>query len=104
MINQTTKNKIEALHQQYINLATGNEPLLKEIALAEIPEMVYNSNAIENSTLSLEDTEKILAGSSLERKVNVREIVRSQKFGNTDRNLIRKKQIKIQYQTDFRFT
>ena len=48
MINQTTKDKIEALHQQYIHLAKGNEALLKEITLAEIPEMVYNSNAIEN--------------------------------------------------------
>jgi len=28
MINQTTKDKIEALHQQYIHLAKGNEALL----------------------------------------------------------------------------
>jgi hypothetical protein len=62
MINQTTKDKIEALQKQYMGLVKDNEPLLKEIALAEIPEMVYNSNAIENSTLTLEDTEKILAG------------------------------------------
>jgi hypothetical protein len=61
MINQTTRDKIEILHRQYLNLAKGNESILKEIALAEIPELVYNSNAIENSTLSLEDTEKILA-------------------------------------------
>jgi Fic family protein len=74
MINQTTKHKIEALHKQYTSLAEGNETLLKEIALAEIPEMIYNSNAIENSTLTLEDTEKILAGGSLDRNVNVREI------------------------------
>ncbi len=39
-----------------MDLVKGNEVLLKEIALAEIPEMVYNSNAIENSTLTLEDT------------------------------------------------
>ena len=48
MINQTTKDKIEALHQQYIRLAKDNESLLKEITLAEIPEMVYNSNAISS--------------------------------------------------------
>ncbi|MFT3902622.1 MAG: Fic family protein [Niabella sp.] len=47
---------------------------MKEITLSEIPELVYNSNAIENSTLTLEDTEKILAGSELDRKVNVREV------------------------------
>lgn len=74
MINQTTKDRIESLCNQYINLAKGNEIFLKEIALAEIPEMVYNSNAIENSTLSLEDTEKILSGGSLERKVTIREV------------------------------
>lgn len=74
MINQTTKDKIQELHRQYIDLAKGNSSVLKEITLAEIPEMVYNSNAIENSTLSLEDTEKILSGGDLNRKVNVREI------------------------------
>lgn len=36
--------------------------------------MVYNSNAIENSTLTLRNSEKILAGGSLERKVSLREI------------------------------
>ncbi|MBL0332547.1 MAG: Fic family protein [Chlorobi bacterium] len=95
MINQTTKNKIEALHQQYINLATGNEPLLKEIALAEIPEMVYNSNAIENSTLSLEDTEKILAGSSLERKVNVREVYEAKNLAKLTETLLEKNKSKF---------
>ena len=69
-----TKDKIEALRQQYLNLAKGNESLLKEIALSEIPELVYNSNAIENSTLSLEETEKILSGGSLGRNINVREV------------------------------
>ena len=95
MINQTTKNKIEALHQQYINLATGNVPLLKEIALAEIPEMVYNSNAIENSTLSLEDTEKILAGSSLERKVNVREVYEAKNLAILTETLLEKNKSKF---------
>jgi Fic family protein len=64
VINQTTKDKIDSLQKQYASLVKGNDSLLKEIALAEIPEMVYNSNAIENSTLTLEDTEKILAGDS----------------------------------------
>jgi len=88
MINQTTKDKIEALHQQYINLAKGNEPVLKEIALAEIPEMVYNSNAIENSTLTLEDTEKILAGGSLNRKVNVREVYEAKNLAKLNETLL----------------
>lgn len=38
MINQTTKDKIQVLHQQYLSLVKGNESFLKEITLAEIPE------------------------------------------------------------------
>ena len=40
----------------------------------EITEQVYNSNAIENSTLSLEETEKILLQIDLDRYINEREI------------------------------
>jgi Fic family protein len=90
MINQTTKDKIEALRLQYINLIEGNEPLLKEIALAEIPEMVYNSNAIENSTLTLEDTEKILSGGILGRKVNVREVYEAKNLATLTETLLEK--------------
>lgn len=90
MINQTTKDKIQALHFQYLNLAKGNESVLKEIALAEIPELVYNSNAIENSTLSLEDTEKILVGGSLERKVNVREVLAAKNLAKIVESLLEK--------------
>ena len=95
MINQTTKDKIEVLHQQYINLAKGNEPLLKQIALAEIPEMVYNSNAIENSTLTLEDTEKILSGGSLERKINVREVYEAKNLAKITETLLEKNKLKL---------
>lgn len=40
----------------------------------EIPENVYNSNAIENSTLTLKETEKILLDQELSRDVSVREV------------------------------
>ncbi len=90
MINQTTKDKIQELHRQYIDLAKGNSSVLKEITLAEIPEMVYNSNAIENSTLSLEDTEKILSGGDLNRKVNVREIYEAKNLATITETLLNK--------------
>ena len=90
MINQTTKDRIEELHKQYLYLAKGNETVLKEITLAEIPEMVYNSNAIENSTLSLEDTEKILAGGSLDRKVNIREVYEAKNLAKLTESLLEK--------------
>lgn len=90
MINQTTKDKIKVLHQQYMQLAKGNEAVLKEITLAEIPEMVYNSNAIENSTLTLEDTEKILLGGSLDRKVNIREVFEAKNLAKLTETLLEK--------------
>lgn len=88
MINQTTKDKIEALFQQYQVLAKDHEAILKEITLAEIPELVYNSNAIENSTLSLEDTEKILSGGQLAGKVNVREVFEAQNLAKLTESLL----------------
>lgn len=90
MINQTTKDKIKVLHQQYMQLAKGNEAVLKEITLAEIPEMVYNSNAIENSTLTLEDTEKILLGGSLDRKVSIREVYEAKNLAKLTETLLEK--------------
>jgi Fic family protein len=90
MINKTTKDKIEELHQYYSYLAEGNGTVLKEIALAEIPEMVYNSNAIENSTLSLEDTEKILSGGNLRREVNVREVFEAKNLAKLTESLLEK--------------
>ena len=95
MINQTTKDKIQALHLQYLNLAMGNESVLKEITLAEIPELVYNSNAIENSTLSLEDTEKILAGGSLARKVNVGEVYEAKNLAKLTESILEKNKSRI---------
>ncbi len=88
MINQTTKDKIDALHQQYILLTKGNEAALKEITLAEIPELVYNSNAIENSTLTLEDTEKILSNGHITRSVNVREVFQTKNLAKITESLI----------------
>lgn len=95
MINQTTKEKIEALQKQYLRLAKGKKKLLKEIALAEIPEMVYHSNAIENSTLSLEDTETILAGGHLRRKVDVREIFEAKNLAKITEMLLDKEKQRL---------
>ena len=66
--------KIIELREGYYNVLPGKESLLKMIAEAEIPEQVYNSNAIENSTLSLEETEKILLHIDLDRFVSEREL------------------------------
>ena len=51
-------NRINSLRERYYKAATGKASLLKLISETEIAEQVYNSNAIENSTLTLEETEK----------------------------------------------
>lgn len=65
---------IHSLRERYYKALPGKESLIKIINEAEIPEHVYNSNAIENSTLSLEETEKILLQIDLNRFVSEREI------------------------------
>ena len=68
------KKRIQALKEEYDALRPVKESLLSMIDDVEIPENVYNSNAIENSTLTLEETEKILLEQTLSRNVSLREV------------------------------
>jgi len=72
--NNPAKKYIQELKAQYDFLRQGKESLLAMIDEAEIPENVYNSNAIENSTLTLKETEKILLEQELSRDVSLREV------------------------------
>ena len=65
---------IQSLRDRYYRTLPGKEELVRTITEAEIPDHVYNSNAIENSTLTLEETEKILLQIDLDRFVSEREI------------------------------
>lgn len=67
-------NKVNILRTRYYKSSTGKDALIELISEAEIAEQVYNSNAIENSTLSLEETEKILLQIDLDRYITDREI------------------------------
>lgn len=67
-------NSIPRLRERYYAALPGKESLVTVLTEAEVSEQVYNSNAIENSTLSLEETEKILLEMDLERFVSAREI------------------------------
>jgi len=73
MITQPKKEKLNQLKLEYEQLRTTRNDLLKLITESELPEMVYNSNAIENSTLTLKETEKILLEHALMRTVSLRE-------------------------------
>ena len=66
--------RIQNLQVRYLKAASGKESLLRLIYESEVTEQVYNSNAIENSTLSLEETDKILNRIDLDRFVNEREL------------------------------
>lgn len=72
--NNIIKNRIQELRTEYDSLRRGKESLLVMIDEAEISENVYNSNAIENSTLTLKETEKILLEVALSREVSLREV------------------------------
>lgn len=67
-------SKIKLLRERYYKASVDKDDLIKLISEAEISEQVYNSNAIENSTLTLEETEKILLQINLDRFINEREI------------------------------
>lgn len=61
------KAKFEALKK-------GKESLLAVLEEVELAESVYNSNAIENSTLTLPDTEKILLDLEVSKDYSLREV------------------------------
>ncbi|MEK9130088.1 MAG: Fic family protein [Patescibacteria group bacterium] len=67
-------NKINFLRERYYKASIGKDALIIMISETEVAEQVYNSNAIENSTLTLEETEKILLQIDLDRFINEREL------------------------------
>ncbi len=73
-VTKPIRDRIQTLKGEFDALRKGKEALLALIDEAEIPESVYNSNAIENSTLTLKETEKILLDMEVSRDVSVREV------------------------------
>lgn len=73
-MNSRFTKQIQNLRERYYKAYIGKESLINIINETEVSEHVYNSNAIENSTLTLEETEKILLQIDLDRFVNEREI------------------------------
>ncbi|CAA6824941.1 MAG: Unknown protein [uncultured Sulfurovum sp.] len=74
MLTKKQETKIDNLRKEYFKYALGKQQLLRLISETEVFEQVYNSNAIENSTLTIEETEKILLQIDLDRYVSEREI------------------------------
>lgn len=68
------QKRLQGLKEEYDTLRVGKESLIQILDESEIPENVYNSNAIENSTLTLKETEKILLELEVSRDVSLREV------------------------------
>ncbi len=62
------------LKKKFDALKKGKESLLTILEDVELAESVYNSNAIENSTLTLPDTEKILLDLEISKDYSLREV------------------------------
>lgn len=73
-ITKPIRDRITELKKSYEQLRKGKDSLLQIIDEAELPENVYNSNAIENSTLTLKETEKILLELEVSRNLSLREV------------------------------
>lgn len=73
-INLSQKSYLEKLKLEYEKSRIGKESLLNLIDEVEVAEAVYNSNAIEHSTLSLLETEKILLDMEVSRDLSLREV------------------------------
>jgi Fic family protein len=89
VINQVTKDRIHELAKRYRGLAVKNTEAIHDIAITEIPEMVYNSNAIENSTLTLEDTEDIIVRDIIKGDHDVRELYEAKNLARITEYLLK---------------
>lgn len=69
---------LESLKKDYQKLSRRAGPVLNVLEEAELSESVYNSNAIENSTLSLKETDKIINGQKVPASLNLREVYEAQ--------------------------
>lgn len=88
MINQVTRDRIDNLAEEYRELAAKYPGAIRELTISELPEMVYNSNAIENSTLTLEDTEDILVRNQIRTGHEIREIYEAKNLANAIEYLV----------------
>ena len=80
-MQKTTLFNLLWLQKQYDALKTRKGALLRLLEESELPESVYNSNAIENSTLTLDETEKILFENALPSSKSQREVFEAINLG-----------------------
>jgi Fic family protein len=99
MIHKVARGKIKELRKEFAQLKSGKESLLVMIDEAELPELVYNSNAIENSTLTLQETERILLELEVARNVSVRELFEAKNLARVSEYIRNKKDVILDKET-----
>jgi Fic family protein len=99
MISHETQERIKQLKLEFERHKAGKQTLLTMIDEAEVPELVYNSNAIENSTLTLKETERILLELAVARNISVRELFEAKNLARVMEYIRAKSDIAINEET-----
>ncbi len=73
-ITADQQHYLDELKAEFNTLSSGKESLLIMLDEVEVAEAVYNSNAIENSTLTLKETEQILLDIEFSANLSLREV------------------------------
>lgn len=73
-ITRKQSSKLKSLISDYKTISKGKSSLLKIIDENEVAESVYNSNAIENSTMTLKQTERVLLEQETQANLDLREV------------------------------
>jgi Fic family protein len=87
------------LKKRFDALKVGKESLLTILEEVELAESVYNSNAIENSTLTLDDTERILLDLEVSKEYSLREVFEAKNLARVYEYIKNKPDIKLQSET-----
>lgn len=95
MLTPTERSRLEALRREFEELRPSKESLLVMLDEAELPESVFNSNAIENSTLTLRETEQILLKHEVARNVSVRELHEAQNLADVSEYIRKRTDLKL---------
>ena len=92
-LTKVQAQKLLELKTKFDELKVGKENILKIIDEVEVSESVYNSNAIENSSLTLSDTEKVLIDLELSKNTSIREVFEVKNLARVINHLANKEKI-----------
>jgi len=93
---------LSSLRERFLALQKEKQSLVSLLDEVELVESVYNSNAIENSTLSFKDTEQILLELEVSRDFSLREVFEAKNLA-TVMQYIKNKLPELKINTDTMF-